>query len=175
MLGHVACKYIYVRLFRGSDKMHNRSFVSIGSWVAICIGVWIVSWVVAESIPVFNDLLSLIVRNGSIMRLVEEYLLMKHQLIECSFRKLVQLYDQPPPLQLKAYANSHRTVGLPAIFWFHMNQGQYFKNAKKTFLTIINIGVLGIAIAIVSLSRVISPAQLPPSSFHVSGFMTDFT
>jgi hypothetical protein len=61
VLGHVACKYIYVRLFRGSDKMHSRSFLSIGSWVAICIGVWVVSWVVAESIPVFNDLLSLIV------------------------------------------------------------------------------------------------------------------
>ena len=41
--------------------MHRRSFLSIGSWVAICLGVWIVSWVVAESIPVFNDLLSLIV------------------------------------------------------------------------------------------------------------------
>ncbi|ODM21996.1 hypothetical protein SI65_02840 [Aspergillus cristatus] len=60
VLGHVACKYIYVRIFRGSDKMHQRSFLSIGSWVAICLGVWVVSWVVAESIPVFNDLLSLI-------------------------------------------------------------------------------------------------------------------
>ncbi|CAI7572659.1 unnamed protein product [Penicillium glandicola] len=60
VLGHVACKYIYVRLFRGSDHMHNRSFLSIGSWVAICLGVWVVAWIVAESIPVFNDLLSLI-------------------------------------------------------------------------------------------------------------------
>jgi hypothetical protein len=48
-------------MFRGSDNMHNRSFLSIGSWVAICLGVWVISWVVAESIPVFNDLLSLIV------------------------------------------------------------------------------------------------------------------
>ncbi|KAJ5871268.1 uncharacterized protein N7529_003621 [Penicillium soppii] len=60
VLGHVACKYIYVRIFRGSDEMHSRSFLSVGSWVAICLGVWVVAWVVAESIPVFNDLLSLI-------------------------------------------------------------------------------------------------------------------
>ncbi|KAJ5231150.1 hypothetical protein N7489_011858 [Penicillium chrysogenum] len=60
VLGHVACKYIYVRMFRGSDKMHRRSFLSIGSWVAICLGVWVIAWIVAESIPVFNDLLSLI-------------------------------------------------------------------------------------------------------------------
>jgi hypothetical protein len=33
-----------------------------------------------------------------------------------------------------------------------MNQGQYFKNWRKSFLTIINVGVLGIAIAIVSFS-----------------------
>ncbi|KAJ5404411.1 hypothetical protein N7509_004282 [Penicillium cosmopolitanum] len=108
VLGHVACKYIYVRMFRGSDKMHSRSFLSVGSWVAICIGVWIVSWVVAESIPVFNDLLSLI----------------------------------------SALFGSWFSFGLPAIFWFHMNQGQYFKNWRKSFLTIINVGVLGIAIAI---------------------------
>lgn len=61
VLGHVACKYIYVRIFRGSDMMHRRSFLSIGSWVAICLFVWVLSWVVAESIPVFNNLLSLIV------------------------------------------------------------------------------------------------------------------
>ncbi|PKY08609.1 putative amino acid transporter [Aspergillus campestris IBT 28561] len=60
VLGHVACKYIYVRIFRGSDMMHQRSFLSIGSWVAICLVVWVLSWVVAESIPVFNNLLSLI-------------------------------------------------------------------------------------------------------------------
>lgn len=41
--------------------MHQRSLLSIGSWVAICLGVWVLAWVVAESIPVFNNLLSLIV------------------------------------------------------------------------------------------------------------------
>lgn len=44
--------------------MHSNSFLSIGSWVAICLGVWVVAWVVAESIPVFNDLLSLIVSSS---------------------------------------------------------------------------------------------------------------
>jgi len=59
--GHVACKYIYVRVFRGSDHMHQRSFLAIGSWIGIGIVTWTVAWVIAESIPVFNDLLSLIV------------------------------------------------------------------------------------------------------------------
>lgn len=43
--------------------MHQRSMAAIGSWVGIAIVIWTVAWVVAESIPVFNDLLSLIVRN----------------------------------------------------------------------------------------------------------------
>ncbi|KAK1138532.1 hypothetical protein N8T08_002418 [Aspergillus melleus] len=60
VLGHVAGKYVYVRLFRGSNVMHQRSFASIGAWVAIGAILWVVAFVIAESIPVFNDLLSLI-------------------------------------------------------------------------------------------------------------------
>lgn len=41
--------------------MHQRNFLSIGSWVGIGFLIWTIAWVIAESIPVFNDLLSLIV------------------------------------------------------------------------------------------------------------------
>ncbi|OOF91601.1 hypothetical protein ASPCADRAFT_16880, partial [Aspergillus carbonarius ITEM 5010] len=58
--GHVACKYIYVRLFRGTDRMHQRGLVAIGSWVLIALVLWTFAWIIAEAIPVFNDLLSLI-------------------------------------------------------------------------------------------------------------------
>lgn len=62
VFGHVACKYIYVRIFRGerSHHMHQRSFLATGTWVAIGLTTWTVAWVIAESIPVFNELLSLI-------------------------------------------------------------------------------------------------------------------
>ncbi|KAJ5629631.1 hypothetical protein N7528_003288 [Penicillium herquei] len=62
VFGHVACKYIYVRIFRGerSHHMHQRSFLATGTWVAICLSTWTIAWIIAESIPVFNDLLSLI-------------------------------------------------------------------------------------------------------------------
>ncbi|GKZ34986.1 hypothetical protein AbraIFM66950_005425 [Aspergillus brasiliensis] len=58
--GHVASKYVYVRVFRGTNHMHERTLLSIGSWVAIGLVSWVVAWVIAESIPVFNNLLSLI-------------------------------------------------------------------------------------------------------------------
>ncbi|KAL4891198.1 transmembrane amino acid transporter protein-domain-containing protein [Aspergillus ambiguus] len=62
IFGHVACKYIYVRIFRGdgSHHMHQRSVLAIGSWIGIALAVWVIAWVIAESIPVFNELLSLI-------------------------------------------------------------------------------------------------------------------
>ncbi|KAJ5769855.1 uncharacterized protein N7511_001906 [Penicillium nucicola] len=128
VLGHVACKYIYVRMFRGSDNMHSRSFLSIGSWVGICLGVWVISWVVAESIPVFNDLLSLI----------------------------------------SALFGSWFSFGLPAIFWLHMNKGQYFKNWKKISLTIINIGILAIACAICGLGLWVSGVAIHEDSSSAS-------
>lgn len=58
--GHVGLKYIYVRLFRGTDRMHRRDLFSIGSWIAIGLSCWIIAWIIADAIPVFNNLLSLI-------------------------------------------------------------------------------------------------------------------
>ncbi|KAJ5988022.1 hypothetical protein N7481_003232 [Penicillium waksmanii] len=62
VFGHVACKYIYVRIFRGdrSHHMHQNSPLALGTWVAIALSTWTIAWIIAESIPVFNDLLSLI-------------------------------------------------------------------------------------------------------------------
>lgn len=61
VLGHVAIKNVYVRVFRGTNTMHTRSFRSIGAWVGITLAFWILSWIIAEAIPVFSDLLSLVV------------------------------------------------------------------------------------------------------------------
>ncbi|KAH9819890.1 N amino acid transport system protein, partial [Teratosphaeria destructans] len=57
---HVAAKYIYVRIFRGTRHMSKKTFLSVGSWLGIVLTLWIIAWVIAESIPVFNDLLGLI-------------------------------------------------------------------------------------------------------------------
>ncbi|CAI7592783.1 unnamed protein product [Penicillium pancosmium] len=58
---HVAVKFIYVRLFRGTNSMHTRSFAARAAWAGICAALWIVSWLIAEGIPVFNDVLGLAV------------------------------------------------------------------------------------------------------------------
>ncbi|KAJ5675075.1 Amino acid transporter transmembrane [Penicillium maclennaniae] len=58
--GHVAFKYVYVRIFRGTDRMHKRDWVAVSSWVSIALGLWILAWIISSAIPVFSDLLSLI-------------------------------------------------------------------------------------------------------------------
>ena len=40
--------------------MGQNNIVSVGSWVLIVTAVWFIAWIIAEAIPVFNDLLSLI-------------------------------------------------------------------------------------------------------------------
>ncbi|KAJ5896233.1 Amino acid transporter transmembrane [Penicillium subrubescens] len=60
MAPHVAANSIYIRIFAGSDRMHKRDFVAIGSWVGLAVCLWIVAWIIAEAIPVFSSLLSLI-------------------------------------------------------------------------------------------------------------------
>ncbi|THC93604.1 hypothetical protein EYZ11_006919 [Aspergillus tanneri] len=60
VLGHVAIKNVYVRLFRHTDIMHKRNFRGIGAWVGLALAFWVIAWVIAEAIPVFNNLLSLV-------------------------------------------------------------------------------------------------------------------
>ncbi|RMJ20988.1 hypothetical protein PHISP_08141, partial [Aspergillus sp. HF37] len=60
IFGHIASKNIYVRIFRGSQHMQKKSLLSVGTWVGIALVLWTIAWIIAESIPVFNDLLSLI-------------------------------------------------------------------------------------------------------------------
>lgn len=40
--------------------MSQRTWFSVGTWIAIISVLWLVAWIIAESIPVFNDLLGLI-------------------------------------------------------------------------------------------------------------------
>lgn len=58
--GHVAAKHCYVRLFRGTDKMSKRTWGSFARWGVIVFLLWTLAWIIAEAIPVFNDLLGLI-------------------------------------------------------------------------------------------------------------------
>jgi amino acid permease len=57
---HVAAKYVYVRMFRGTKHMSRRTPLAVGSWVAITLTFWVIAFIIAESIPDFNDLLALI-------------------------------------------------------------------------------------------------------------------
>lgn len=58
--GSVACKYIYIRVWKGTNVVHENSFRSLGSWAGICAALWIVAWLLAEAIPNFNLFLGLI-------------------------------------------------------------------------------------------------------------------
>ncbi|KAL3478878.1 transmembrane amino acid transporter protein-domain-containing protein [Aspergillus californicus] len=57
--GHIACKSIYTRVFAGTDRMHKRDVMAVGSWIGIAVGLWVVAWIIATAIPVFSSLLSL--------------------------------------------------------------------------------------------------------------------
>lgn len=58
--GHVAAKYLFVRIFRDTKHLVQRTKLSTLVWFAITLGIWLISMVIAESIPVFNSLMGLI-------------------------------------------------------------------------------------------------------------------
>ena len=40
--------------------MGRNTLLSVGTWIAIILTLWTIAWIIAESIPVFNELLALI-------------------------------------------------------------------------------------------------------------------
>ncbi|PNS13976.1 hypothetical protein CAC42_6489 [Sphaceloma murrayae] len=57
---HVCVKNVYVRMWRGTNVIRERSVRSVGSWAGLCLASWILAFLVAESIPVFHELLGIL-------------------------------------------------------------------------------------------------------------------
>lgn len=121
--GHVGLKYIYVRLFRGTDRMHRRDLTSYGTWVLIGLTCWIIAWIIADAIPVFSDLLSLI-----------------SSLFASWFSCMCYL----PRMAFSVVpdANSSIADGLGGVYWLHINRGQWFSSPRKIFLSIVNVCIV---------------------------------
>ena len=65
--GHVALKTVYVRIFAGTDRMHKKDFIAVGSWVGMGLAFWVIAWIIASAIPAFNNLLSLMVCSSGLL------------------------------------------------------------------------------------------------------------
>ncbi|KAH6668063.1 aromatic and neutral aliphatic amino acid permease [Verticillium dahliae] len=57
---HVASQYIFTRIFGNTKHVVRRTRLSTIWWLLITLGVWGLGMVIAESIPIFNNLLGLV-------------------------------------------------------------------------------------------------------------------
>ncbi|GAA5903552.1 hypothetical protein JCM6882_002982 [Rhodosporidiobolus microsporus] len=57
---NVGAKYAYVTLFRGSPILTSRGWKAQGCWIGIIAGMWLIGWVLAELIPFFSQLLTIV-------------------------------------------------------------------------------------------------------------------
>ncbi|KAL5408157.1 hypothetical protein PMIN06_005955 [Paraphaeosphaeria minitans] len=55
----VSARFIFYRLFGGTHHMGNHTVVGWAAWAAILAVLWVLAFIVAEVIPFFSDLLSL--------------------------------------------------------------------------------------------------------------------
>lgn len=141
--GHVASKYLYVRIFRGTNKMSQRTFLSLGTWVAITVVLWVIAWIIAEAIPVFNNLLSLITALFASWFTCE--------FLPIQLNHLAQQYESKQLIM-------DSTDGLSGLFWLYINKGKYFSSPRKIFLTFLNSFVFVAGATIVSVkSRILKP------------------
>ena len=55
----VSARFVFFRIFEGTRHKGNHTLVGWATWAAILAGLWIMAFIVAEVIPFFSDLLSL--------------------------------------------------------------------------------------------------------------------
>ncbi|KAJ7118782.1 transmembrane amino acid transporter protein-domain-containing protein [Mycena epipterygia] len=55
----VTARFIFFRLFRNSEHKHSNSLVAWSAWAGIIAVTWIFAFLIAEVIPFFSDMLSL--------------------------------------------------------------------------------------------------------------------
>ncbi|KAJ3030171.1 hypothetical protein HDV00_009083 [Rhizophlyctis rosea] len=55
----VTARFIFVRLFRGTRHLGNHTVVGWSAWAGILAATWVLAFIIAEVIPFFSDLLSL--------------------------------------------------------------------------------------------------------------------
>lgn len=130
--------------------MHKKDLVATGSWVLLMLGLWIVAWVIAEAIPVFNNLLSLVVRDLDFSALPPNIQLT--YILGLSLRELVHLYAIPthPDPPFPEHQILTKVIdGLSATFWLYLNKDRLFATPMKIFLTILNVLIFAIAGCIV--------------------------
>lgn len=129
IVGHVAAKLIYLRLFANTDRVHKRDWIAIGSWVGICVALWVIAWVIASAIPVFSNLLSLIVSD------IPQNLLNHEVNNSC---------------KVSLFASWFSFI-FTGAFWFHMNRGRWFESPTKILLTCVNIFSICVGLVLVSI------------------------
>jgi hypothetical protein len=134
--GSVACKYIYIRIWAGTNVVHQNSRKAVGSWVAICAVAWLISWILAEAIPNFNLFLGLI---GALFG----------SLYSCECSVIVHEGCRMNSLTF--------TDALPPCLWLYQHKCNWFSTKRKTTLTIVNFTVVILGVTIV---RVPSTGEL---------------
>ncbi|KAH8656574.1 transmembrane amino acid transporter protein-domain-containing protein [Tricladium varicosporioides] len=59
IFNHTSAKYVFVRLLRNTEHLQSNSMIHWSTWIGCNAGIGILSFILAEAIPVFNYILSL--------------------------------------------------------------------------------------------------------------------
>ncbi|CAG7963062.1 unnamed protein product [Penicillium salamii] len=57
---HMPAKYIFVRILQGSRHLATNTLIHWVTWLGCTVSITVIAYVIASSIPVFNDLVSLV-------------------------------------------------------------------------------------------------------------------
>jgi hypothetical protein len=56
---NVTTRFVFFRIFANSHHKHSNTLVAWGTWAGLAAASWLLAFVIAEVIPFFSDMLSL--------------------------------------------------------------------------------------------------------------------
>jgi hypothetical protein len=132
--GSVACKFIFVRIWKGTQVAQQNNFKANGSWWAICAVAWFISYILAEAIPNFNLFLGLI---GALFG----------SLFSCEY---LTVFDASHGIK-----SLISTDAIPPCLWLYQHKGKWFSTKRKTAMTMLNFFLVILGATIVNVPPVV--------------------
>jgi hypothetical protein len=152
--GHIAAKSIYLRMFAGTDRIHKRDWVAVGSWIGIMAVLWTISWIIAEAIPVFNDLIGLIVSDHAACILEVNLRILGFTVFELVYlwpaRSILAVYEQGDVVLVAGEDFLDRCQRVLGVYW--ADSGRYIPSTD-TALRLIDQCALGLYASGVSIHK----------------------
>ncbi|KAJ8091719.1 hypothetical protein PM082_020954 [Marasmius tenuissimus] len=171
----VTARFIFFRLFKNSHHRHSNTVVGWSAWVGILTATWTLAFIIAEVIPFFSDMLSLMSSLFGEYQTFAAFIITPHADLFAHRRMVwVSIHIQSGSCCGTDVVNRERFI-FWALAYFELNPGKKrWSGVSKTVQTIVNYFFILLGLYILVAGTYVS-IQSIIDSYHKNNLSSVFT